>query len=93
MGPVVEPVAGATLGAMITGIDLNDFGDPAWRAVEDAFLEYAVLVFPAQHLGADAQVAFGRRFGAIEVLREDGREAAQFTSIAFPAWTMPTPRR
>ena len=74
MGPVVEPIAGATLGAMITGIDLNDCGGQAWRAVEDAFLEHAVLVFPAQHLGADAQVAFGRRFGEIEILRDDGRE-------------------
>ena len=80
MGPVVEPIAGATLGAVITEIDLNDFGGQAWRAVEDAFLEHAVLVFPAQHLGADAQVAFGRRFGEIEILRDDGREAAQFTN-------------
>ena len=67
MRPTIEPIAGATLGAVITGIDLNRLGGQAWRAVEDAFLEYAVLVFPAQHLGAGAQVAFGKRFGAIEL--------------------------
>ena len=45
--------------------------DSTWRLVEDAFLEYAALVFPGQHLSDDAQVAFGRRFGEIEILREN----------------------
>ena len=80
MRPTIEPIEGVTLGALITGIDLNRLGGQAWRAVEDAFLEYAVLVFPAQHLGADAQVAFGKRFGAIELLREDGIEAPLFSN-------------
>ena len=80
MNPTIEPIAGATLGAVITGIDLNRLGGQAWRAVEDAFLEYAVLVFPAQHLGAGAQVAFGKRFGAIELLREDNIEAPLFSN-------------
>lgn len=80
MNPTIEPIEGPTLGAVITGIDLNRLGGQAWRAVEDAFLEYAVLVFPAQHLGAGAQVAFGKRFGAIELLREDGIEAPLFSN-------------
>ena len=80
MRPTIEPIEGVTLGALITGVDLNRLSGEEWRAVEDAFLEYAVLVFPAQHLGAGAQVAFGKRFGAIELLREDGIEAPLFSN-------------
>ena len=78
--PTIAPVEGATLGAVITDIDLTHLSSKTWRVVEEAFLEYAVLVFPAQHLGADAQVAFGRRFGDIEILREDGSEAVRFSN-------------
>ncbi|MCY4482993.1 MAG: TauD/TfdA family dioxygenase [Spirochaetaceae bacterium] len=80
MNLTIEPIKGTTLGAVITGIDLNRLDGQAWRAVEEAFLEYAVLVFPAQHLRAGAQVAFGKRFGAIELLREDGIEAPLFSN-------------
>ncbi len=80
MNPNIEPIEGVTLGASITGIDLNRLGSDEWRAVEAAFLEYAVLVFPAQHLRAGAQVAFGKRFGEIELLREDGIEAPLFSN-------------
>ena len=80
MRPTIEPITGVTLGAVITGIDLNRFDEPVWRVVEEAFLEYAVLVFPAQHLRAGAQVAFGKRFGEIELLREDGIEAPLFSN-------------
>lgn len=58
----------ATLGAVITGIDLASLNERAWRVVEDAFHEHAVLIFPAQHLSAEAQVAFGTRFGRVEQL-------------------------
>ena len=80
MNPTIEPIKGTTLGAVITGIDLNRLDGQAWRTVEEAFLEYAVLVFPAQHLRAGAQVAFGKRFGAIELLRKDGIEAPLFSN-------------
>ena len=58
----------ATLGAVITGLDLASLDGPTWRAVENAFHEHAVLIFPAQHLSAEAQVAFGARFGRVEQL-------------------------
>jgi len=58
----------ATLGAIITGVDLASLNERAWRAVEEAFHERAVLIFPAQHLNAEAQVAFGARFGRVEQL-------------------------
>ena len=58
----------ATLGAVVTGIDLASLDARTWRGVEDAFHEHAVLIFPAQHLNAEAQVAFGARFGQVEQL-------------------------
>ena len=43
----IEPTA-ATLGATVTGVDLSALDDAEWRAIEAAFLEYAVLIFPAR---------------------------------------------
>jgi alpha-ketoglutarate-dependent taurine dioxygenase len=70
MALTVKPTQ-ATLGATVTGVDLARLDDAAWAAVEQAFLKYAVLIFPGQHLSDDAQIAFGRRFGNIEQLVAD----------------------
>jgi alpha-ketoglutarate-dependent taurine dioxygenase len=59
---------GATLGAIVTGVDLARLDDATWSVIEDAFHEYGVLIFPGQHLSGEAQVAFGERFGKIEEL-------------------------
>lgn len=74
----VEPT-GATLGAVVTGVRLAALEPHEWALIEEAFDDYAVLVFPDQHLSEAEQVVFGRRFGdlSIEVLllsnrREDG---------------------
>jgi alpha-ketoglutarate-dependent taurine dioxygenase len=61
----IEP-ADATLGAVVHGVRLAALDDAEWRALDAAFLEHAVLIFPGQHLDAAEQVAFARRFGAIE---------------------------
>ena len=58
----VEPLD-STLGAQVTGLDLRFLTEPEWRTVEAAFNEYAVLVFPGQHLTADEQRRFAERFG------------------------------
>jgi alpha-ketoglutarate-dependent taurine dioxygenase len=60
--------ADATLGAIVTGVRLAGLDDATWRDIEDAFHEHAVLVFPDQHLTADEQRSFGRRFGELEDL-------------------------
>src|SRR5512134_2921571 len=61
----LEPTS-ATLGAVVTGARLAALDDADWRATLAAFHAHAVLVFPGQHLRADEQVAFARRFGEIE---------------------------
>jgi taurine dioxygenase len=62
---------GATLGAIVTGVDLATLDDAEWIDIERAFLTHAVLIFPGQHLTEAAQIGFGRCFGAIEQLVAD----------------------
>jgi alpha-ketoglutarate-dependent taurine dioxygenase len=69
MALTIQPTE-ATLGAFVTGVDLNALDTATWRAIEDAFHAYALLIFPGQHLSARAQVAFAERFGEIEILVE-----------------------
>src|ERR1044071_9168436 len=66
----------ATLGAVVTGLDLARMDALTWKIVEQAFHEHAVLVFPAQNLSAEAQVAFANRFGDIELLAPDPEQKA-----------------
>jgi alpha-ketoglutarate-dependent taurine dioxygenase len=63
----IEP-ADATLGAVITGVRISALAESEWCAIESAFHEYAVLIFPGQHPSHDEQVAFGRRFGELDPL-------------------------
>ncbi len=79
--PTITPLD-ASFGAVVTDIKLASMSDAEWKAVEDAFHQYAALVFPAQHLSDDEHVAFGRRFGKIEVLRNDGNEFAMISNKA-----------
>ena len=58
----------ATLGAVVTDVSLNSLDDDTWQDIHKAFLEYAVLVFPAQHLTDEEQGTFALRFGNIEKL-------------------------
>ena len=62
----VEPLPGATFGAVITGIDLTNLSSAMWADIEAAFHEHGMLIFPAQYLAADAQAIFAKRFGSLE---------------------------
>lgn len=70
MTPTITPVP-ATLGAVVTDVRLAALSDAEWRTLDAAFLEHALLIFPGQHLDAEQQLAFARRFGEIEVLVEN----------------------
>lgn len=67
MEPKITP-CDATLGALVTDVDLVDLDEGSWKAIENAFLTHAVLVFPGQNLSAEQQVDFALRFGEIEIL-------------------------
>jgi alpha-ketoglutarate-dependent taurine dioxygenase len=80
MTPIITPLD-ATLGARITDIDLANLDETTWNIVLDAFHEHGILVFPAQNLADDEQVAFAERFGDIELLRADaGAKAVQISN-------------
>jgi len=61
----VKPID-ASFGAVVTGLKLNRLDDAAWRDLHAVWLEYALLVFPDQHLDRDDQIAFAKRFGPLE---------------------------
>src|SRR4029079_3739666 len=75
MKPTITPID-ATLGAVITDVDLSRMDAQTWKAVEQAFHDYGVLVFPAQGLSSEAQVAFANRFGDSELLAADPEQKA-----------------
>jgi hypothetical protein len=87
MAPTVTPT-NATLGAVVTGLALAHMDEPTWTAVERAFLEHAVLIFPGQHLTEAEQVAFARRFGDIELLAADPELKAVAISNVKPDGTI-----
>jgi taurine dioxygenase len=56
------------LGAGISGLDLTrDISEELFGALYRAFLRYQVLLFPPQDLSPARQVAFGRRFGELQI--------------------------
>ncbi len=56
-----------TLGATVTGIDLANVTAGDIEAVIAAILEHKVLFFTGQHLSGEAQLAFARHLGEIDV--------------------------
>ena len=61
----------ATLGAKVTGVSLETLDDQTWQAIDGAFHEHALLIFPDQHLSAKGQLAFAGRFGEFEVMAKN----------------------
>lgn len=55
-----------SFGAIVTGISLSELDDGTFDKLYETWLEYALLIFPGQHLGNDEQIAFAKRFGELE---------------------------
>jgi alpha-ketoglutarate-dependent taurine dioxygenase len=56
----------ASFGAVVTGLKLAALNEAAFDELYRTWLDYALLIFPGQHLTRDEQIAFARRFGAPE---------------------------
>jgi alpha-ketoglutarate-dependent taurine dioxygenase len=56
----------ATFGAVVTGLKLAQLDDATFARLHEKWLEYALLIFPSQHLSRAEQVAFAKRFGDLE---------------------------
>ncbi|UCD69788.1 MAG: TauD/TfdA family dioxygenase [Betaproteobacteria bacterium] len=81
----------ATLGAIVTNVDLANLNEDEWSDIHAAFLKYGLLVFPKQKLDEQAQGAFALRLGNIEQLSPEQKGGTiEFTnrkedgSIATP---------
>jgi taurine dioxygenase len=67
MSLTIRRVAGA-LGAEISGVDLSqDLPDEVIAEIRDALVEHQVIFFRDQRLTPERQVAFGRRFGPLNI--------------------------
>jgi taurine dioxygenase len=65
--PIEVVPTGAALGAEIRGVDLAEpIDDATFAAIERAYDEHGVIFFRGQRITPPQQVAFTRRFGAIE---------------------------
>jgi alpha-ketoglutarate-dependent taurine dioxygenase len=61
----LEPLD-ATFGAIVRGVELRSLDEETGRALHEAWLGYALLIFPGQFLTREEQDAFARRFGDLE---------------------------
>ena len=77
---VVFPIT-PTFAAEVGDVDLVAVNDAQLEAIEQAFWQYSVLVFPDQHLSIDQHLAFAKRLGPLE------------TSVAEhrPGWELRVP--
>ncbi|QFZ24621.1 taurine dioxygenase [Saccharothrix syringae] len=65
--PEIRLSSGA-LGAEIRGIDLNALTDEQFELIHDTLLRHQVIFLPGQgNLEPEAHIAFGRRFGEVEL--------------------------
>src|SRR3982751_4515717 len=63
----VRRLAGA-LGAEVSGVDLSqDLPDETIAAIRQALIDHQVIFFRDQALSPERQVAFGRRFGPLNI--------------------------
>jgi len=62
----LTPIEASSFGAVVTGLKLAKIDAETFSALYDAWLEYALLIFPGQYLKPDEQVTFARRFGPLE---------------------------
>ena len=66
----IEPIAEKSFGALVTGTKLATLTAGDWDQILEAFHQYGLLVFPAQHLDEEQQGEFGERFGSLEIIVE-----------------------
>jgi taurine dioxygenase len=80
------PLTG-NIGAEVRGVDLaDDLDDAVIDEIKDLLLEWKVLFFRDQHrLDRDRHVAFGRRFGELEVHPVTPKDQAQPEVFVIPA--------
>lgn len=87
MGIHVERL-GKTIGAAVTGVDLQNLDEAEFAAIHRALLDHSVIAIRAQDLPPAAHVAFTRRFGEPDI-----HVAAQFNMPEHPEILMLSNRK
>ena len=62
----IQPLTGV-LGAELQGVDLTQLDDAGFKVIHRALLDYGVIAIRDQKLSRNAQLAFARRFGELDV--------------------------
>ena len=73
--PMITPIH-PYFGARVEGVDVaRPLDEPMFQVIFEAFQDYSVLVFHDQELTDEQQMAFSKRFGALETtITATGRE-------------------
>jgi alpha-ketoglutarate-dependent taurine dioxygenase len=66
-----------TFGVVVRDIEVRSLDDTAFAALYQAWLDYALLIIPAQHLSDSEQQAFAERFGKLV----EGLEAVEISNV------------
>jgi len=61
----IEPLACKTFGAKIRGVDLANLSEGDFEKINQAFVEYGLLIFPKIGLDPETQEKFASRFGKL----------------------------
>ena len=62
----IEQITGK-IGAEISDVDFANITDDEVEKIKQAWLDYKVLVFRNQHITVEEHIAFGRKFGELEI--------------------------
>ena len=63
---LVSPLKDSSFGAVVTDVKLSEIDHETFQALYTQWLEYALLIFPDQHLTNAEQIIFAKRFGDLE---------------------------
>jgi len=66
-----------SFGVVVRDVDVRSLDDMAFAALYQAWLDYALLIIPAQHLSDPEQQAFAERFGKLV----EGLEAIEISNV------------
>ena len=82
----ISPITGAC-GAEISGVQINALGNAEFDGIVEALVTHGAVFFRDQNIELDELVAFGRRFGALEVhpIVDGMAHAPEITKVLKPA--------
>lgn len=73
----IEPLPGKTFGAVVTGVRLSELDEDTFSLLYREWLQYALLIFPAQYLTDSQQRDAASKFGCLV----EGLEAVEISNL------------